>query len=136
MKHNYSYGVKLLVINTCYPSYNWRKETRGHTIKPNRYNLVDPSVKINIKVLEQFLNYCWDCISKKSDHLFLSHPNLDCLDLKQILTKEIGDEVITYVPNRFLLLSDPNYEYIRKSEDIIPEYLVRDIKNFLVETNL
>lgn len=49
------YGYKNVIINTCKPMMNWRREIRNRAIRSYKYLIQDESVQLDLIKLNQFL---------------------------------------------------------------------------------
>jgi hypothetical protein len=133
VRNSVTFGTKIIVVGTCKPLNNWRKEQRGHALNAFKYGVFDESVSIDLRIMESFLDYCWVVLLKKSNYILVEHNEVDSLDLKNYIEDKVGKQFITVVPSKFLMIRDSNYDYVRSHGDKYPEYLQLQINNKLVE---
>jgi len=136
LKRLEEFGKRHLIINTCSPYSNWRQKNRGKPIRSTKYNIVDSSVHINSKHLDNLLNKIWNLLKTNSTYILLSHPALDISDINLIVADKIGSEFLIQEPTSFLILADGNFNYQRQNIKEIPDYLVQEIEKQLKHNRL
>jgi hypothetical protein len=123
------FGKNLVVVKTCKPAHNWRKEARGSAIKSGRYNISDESILIDgNSQLEYVFDSIWKNIMVHNNFISISHKNMDFYDIALCMKSLIGDEYCTKMPANYLLLTDANLQYDRTDSNISPS-LMSDIKS-------
>jgi hypothetical protein len=130
------YGEVRILVNTCKPWDNWRKEIRGSAIRATKFNVVDQSILINNRKLETFLDQYWNRCQIDPGIHYLSHSEVDAFDYEIVITKLIGKSFVKLPNHRFLTISDSNSEYIRGLQDSIPGYLYTEVESNFRELNL
>lgn len=131
------YGEIKIVINTCRPWDNWRKELRGSAIKASKFTVTDSSLIINNRRLEIELDKIWRSTQLIFNNVhFIEHPHLDSFDLDLLINARIGANFISTNNNRFLTIQDSNQQYLRNLQDTIPDYLVSEVERSLVNLGL
>lgn len=123
------FGEVRILVNTCKPWDNWRKEQRGSAVRATKFNVVDQSLLIDKRKLETFLDLYWNrCQIDPTIH-YVDHEELDVADYQKIITNLIGKTFVQLPNARFLTLSDSNMEYTRSLQYDIPDYLKLEIES-------
>ncbi len=115
-KSYFQFGVNNILINTCRPYDNWRKEERGAPIRSPKYSLTDPDIFSIDKIkLETLLEKVWKSIFIKEKNIIcISHNELDYFDLTMVI-KELLPYIIIH-PTHYYCLRDINNDYIHTSD--------------------
>ena len=130
------YGEVRILINTCKPWDNWRKEQRGSALRATKFNIVDQSILVNKNKMENFLDLYWNrCQFDPSIH-YVNHNEIDAFDYEQIIVNLIGKSFVKLPNKRFLTISDANSDYIRSLQYDIPDYLKLEVENNFRKLNL
>jgi len=112
VQNEYQYGKNNIVINTCRPSDNWRKEMRGSALKACKYQITDENFKINKIKLEDILERTWTILSKElNKFIWITHKNIDIFDLIIIMQKLFNGH-LNIAHSTYILLTDTNNDYI------------------------
>lgn len=88
---NIQYGKTNVIVNTCRPMNNWRKEQRNNAIRCFKYVIKDQSVTIDKIKLNQFLENIFEKLPKYDIKKLNLEPQ--CKDLININNLEIGGKV-------------------------------------------
>jgi len=111
--NNYHYGKHNIIINTCRPYDNIRRDERGSAIKSTKYTLSEPdNFSIDKQKLEVFLDSCWSKLSKNLDKfVWISHDRLDVFDITCIIKDCLEPNPILINPTHYFFLRDSNNDY-------------------------
>ena len=139
LKASHKFGASNIVINTCIPSCNWRREERGEPLEGSRYCLTENGENIFDKVgrIDKLLDYAWQRISRstisRSRFIFIQMLNLDTCDIT-IMLEKMYDFKTKHSPYFFYLISDTNMDYVHYPD--IPDYLYTELGIALKKFNL
>jgi hypothetical protein len=113
LKNCRMFGYKTIIVNTCKPFDNWRKDERGCPIRGQKYALTDTdSFSIDKIKLENILENEWKKVKKKEkDFIFLNFNTVDYIDAVSIIKKELLTNVCIK-PTHFFMIRDINIEYM------------------------
>jgi hypothetical protein len=140
LKASHKFGNINIVINTCIPCCNWRRDERGEPIEGGRYKLTENGENIFDKVgrIDKLLDYAWQRISRsticRSRFTFIQMPNMDTVDITMMLENIYGFKT-KHSPYFYYLISDANMDYVHYPD--IPEFLYTELgielKKFKIE---
>lgn len=132
-----SYGKKYILINTCKPSKNWRKQTNENGKFPyHKCISIDSEIVLDFAKLETTIEKNWEILKKSlSTVIFVENSNLDYTDIESILIDLIGKNWLTFKHPKYLMFKDGNIVYIR-STDEIPKHLYDNIKTQLFDKGI
>lgn len=130
IKDQQFFGYKTILLNTCRPFDNWRKEKRGASLRISQYSLTDKKIIINKQKLEYQLNKLWGELKKdKKDIIFINDKEIDLFDLKLIIKRILGNKNVQINRNQYYILKDGNLEYLHDTN--IPTYLINQVESKL-----
>lgn len=128
-KHT-AFGKTNIIVNSCIYQNNWRYEKID--VVPYSYKVVDDHEKIMFSssdTLQQFLDGVWKRLYLDGFNTY-NNDELDYLDIVKVMYSIIGKDYINIPPNNFLILRDLNFDYGRKYNDVIPKYLIDNVRTF------
>jgi hypothetical protein len=135
IRGEYYHGYKNMIINTCRPYDNWRKDKSGKAIKAVKYSLNDEMLYIDKQKLEYFLDSLWKKLSKKLqyNYILLNNHRVDLIDMQHIVQEIVGVELINS-SSYYHILKDSNIEYVHTGN--IPKYILDEVEIELRRNNL
>lgn len=111
----YHFGYRNVMLGTCRPFDNWRKNERGASIRASKYALTEPeNFDIDANSLEIFLDRKFKSISKQSNMCFISMPELDYFDMVMLMKEALPH--VTVHPTHYYFLRDMNNDYMHTME--------------------
>lgn len=126
LNDSFNWGKFNIVVNTCKPMNNWRKEERGKAIRETKYVLVDETLfDVDMVKLERLFDKTWNDLKKEKKFIFLSIENIDTFDLVHILCKKINHKIKTQ-PYHHFVIKDVNNEYLH--HDTIPDDILLKVE--------
>lgn len=110
----YCYGKQNIVLNSCKPFENFRKDENDNIITSPKYEITDKLYfNIDLPLLENILDKIWYKL-KNDDMLgrfiFLSNKNTDIVDYINIMRRYIDNLCIDKC--HYFFLEDKNNEYL------------------------
>jgi hypothetical protein len=135
----HQFGKTNIIVSTCNPQCNWRREQRGSPVESGRYRVTEngESLIFDIEPLTKMLDYSWNKMSRtvnlKKKFIFIQRLNIDSVDLISMLEETLGVKY-ELTPYHYYLVNDANMEYLHLGD--IPEYLYTDVGIELKKNNL
>ena len=130
-----NFGKVNILIKSCKPYNNWRKELRGHALKAYTYSLIDNEIRYDKRHLDSFIMSQYKKLTKNKTQVnkifHLAQDELDYLDIKNVIKYFVGENFISEYKSSYNILEDNNLNYIHRvnSEIVkIPEYLFSYMK--------
>ena len=139
LKVEHQFGAYNIVINTCLPNCNWRKEERGEPLEGGRYRLTEAGENMFDKVnrIDKLMDYAWQRTSRgvmyRSRFIFIQMPCMDTYDIVMMMENTYKFKV-RHLPYFYYLISDTNMDYVHYPD--IPEYLYTELGIELKKHNI
>lgn len=114
IKEKHCYGKQNILLNSCNPFENFRKNENDITLTQPKYEIADKQYfNIDLQLLEKILEKIW--YKLRTDDLlgrfiFLSHKNIDIVDFINIMRIYIDNLYIDKC--HYFFLEDKNNEYL------------------------
>jgi len=136
LKSQYNYGKVRILINTCKPWNNWRKEARGAAVKANKFTVLDDSILVDTLRLEKAIESTWNTYKNNSLCHTIESIQMDTFDISTLITNMLGSPFISQYKADYLILQDSNYLYDHTLPLHIPNYLYQEVERDLININL
>ena len=130
LKNETYFGKQNIIISTCKPYNNWRKELRGHAIKSNKFKLTDKSINTNTIKLDNILDKIYNNLKNTfKTNIFIDNEKMDIFDIILAFNRLLPG----YKPSKasYYIIEDGNIEYIHNN--MLPDYLLNELESKLIK---